>query len=138
VFDTSSLLIALVVAIGLFLLLREFYCWYFKINEVNRNLERIRELLEAQNRWQEQDHRERSQVSVKAGSATSSYSISNPSLSTLTAEEHKIDASAPAADKSLSTLEQISLLRKRLDAGEITKDEFDQRHKAILSMAYQK
>ncbi len=44
-FDLNQLLIALVVTIAIFLLLREFYCWYFKINEINKKLDRMVELL---------------------------------------------------------------------------------------------
>ena len=47
-FNTNQLpivLIALLVTIGIFLLLREFYCWYFKINEISKKLDQMVELL---------------------------------------------------------------------------------------------
>jgi len=31
--DTTTVLIVIVIAVGLFLALREFFCWYFKINK---------------------------------------------------------------------------------------------------------
>ncbi len=45
-------LIVIAVVICILLLLREFYCWYFKINEANRKLDRMVDLLE---RNQQQD-----------------------------------------------------------------------------------
>jgi len=38
-------LIIAVVTIGLFLLLREFFCWYYKINDMKKIMEEQRDLL---------------------------------------------------------------------------------------------
>lgn len=42
------LIVVIIGSIGVFLLLREFFCWYFKINEIRNLLKRIVELNEPQ------------------------------------------------------------------------------------------
>lgn len=44
------IIIAVIGSIGIFVLLREFFCWYFKINEIRNLLERIVELIEPSER----------------------------------------------------------------------------------------
>ena len=39
--DNSLVLVYVLVIIAVFLLIREFWCWYFKINRIVRALERI-------------------------------------------------------------------------------------------------
>jgi len=38
-------IIAILVAIGLFFLLREVFCWYYKINDIKKIMEEQRDLL---------------------------------------------------------------------------------------------
>jgi len=40
-----GLMITIIVAIGLFLLLREVFCWYYKINDIKKIMEEQRDLL---------------------------------------------------------------------------------------------
>ena len=40
-----GLMIVIIVAIGLFLLLREVFCWYYKINDIKKIMEEQRDLL---------------------------------------------------------------------------------------------
>lgn len=46
---TIYLIIILVIGIGIFILCREFFCWYFKITEVSNSLKKISESLSSSN-----------------------------------------------------------------------------------------
>ena len=46
---TISLIIVLGVGVGIFILCREFFCWYFKITEVSNSLKKISESLSSSN-----------------------------------------------------------------------------------------
>lgn len=48
--NLSYLLFGFLIMLGIFLLGREVYCWYFKINERVRLLEETNELLSRQNK----------------------------------------------------------------------------------------
>ena len=40
-----TIVITIVIAIGLFFVLREVFCWYYKINDIKRIMEEQRDLL---------------------------------------------------------------------------------------------
>ena len=44
--NIGLIVLAIIGSIGIFVLLREFFCWYYKINEIRNLLKRIVELLE--------------------------------------------------------------------------------------------
>jgi len=46
---TIYLIITVVIGIGIFILCREFFCWYFKITEVSNSLKKISESLSSSN-----------------------------------------------------------------------------------------
>jgi len=52
--NKAFLALVLVSLIGLFLVLREFYCWYFKLNRIVEILERNQKLQEKTNRLLEE------------------------------------------------------------------------------------
>jgi len=45
--NAATVIILIVVAVAVFVALREFFCWYFKINEIRNLLKRIVELNES-------------------------------------------------------------------------------------------
>ena len=52
--NKAFLALVLVSLIGLFLVLREFYCWYFKLNRIVEILERNQKIQEKTNRLLEE------------------------------------------------------------------------------------
>jgi hypothetical protein len=112
-------------------------------------LDRIRELLEDQNsRLHEQVHRQSLQSefessnpnSVKQCPQCAEYVKKAAKVCRFCGHTFEEDKSIlpskvleQTADKPLTTLDKLSLLRRQLDAGEITGEEFARQHQEILS-----